>query len=465
MGNHFEELKKHFSFPFPPHDFQEVSLSEIVIRDTSLLKYKVGLGKTFTSILAALYYSLDDGVEQILVLCPPILLDQWYEFLMQIKGIPDVLLYRGTPKEREEMDLDVSVVLVSYNIFRGKRDHKKFEKMLRASKTCIIADELSLKNLKSKIYKQLKLLLYRKMRLTQEDKPFHKLIALNATPLSDLGHVYNWCSLFVPGIYGSKRLFEFTHVEEQDHWGTVTEWSGEDIMQRNMNLFSIDTDKEVKLPPLIETVVPYELTPAHSKLYEEVKDAQLSALPVDKIELAINSMFSTLQRLVLVPREYGLDIDSPVMEFIYGYLDQLQEGDQLIIFTRHVDVSRLLHSQIKNSAAVYGEVTGKRRQRYFKGLKNGEIKVLVANMDSCGHGLNLEYINHVIFAELPFRSDRYTQSVGRVYRQGQDKTSFINAALAKDTLQYKIFHRLIKNKESIDRVIKTKDQVARFLNS
>lgn len=463
MAKQFLELQKHFTFPFDPHDFQETALAEITIRDCSLLKFKVGYGKTFTSILAALYYSLEAGIEQVLVLCPPILLDQWYEFLQTITGIPEVCLYRGTPGERDLMDLEESVILVSYNIFRGKKDHSKFVRMAKKRALCIIADELSLKSLKSQTYRKIKKLLYRKLRITTGDRPFHRLVALNATPLSDLGQVYNWCSLFAPGLYGSKRLFEFAHVAKQDHWGNVTEWLEEDVMSRNMGLFSVDTDKEVKLPPLVETVVPYELSKPHMKLYQEVEQAELDNLPEEKIELALNSMFSTLQRLILAPADFGLDIVSPIMEFIEGYLDQLGD-DGVLIYTRHVIVSKMLAALVPACAAIYGGVSKPVREKAFNDLKSGKVRRLVGNIDSLGVGLNLQMLNHVIFVELPFRDDKLTQCTGRLHRQGQLETCFAIYPLAKDTLQHQIYYKLLKNQADLNRVLKTKQDVKTFLS-
>lgn len=458
-------IKQHYTLPFEPHDYQEKALDEMLILECSLLRFKVGLGKTLAATLAALYWSIEEGVEQIVVLCPPILLDQWHAFLKQVKGIPDICLYRGTPKQKAEMDIEnSSVILVSYNIFRDKRYYPRFKKMATKSKLCIIGDELSLKDLKSQTYKKLKEIVYRKMKVKLDDKPYHKLVALNATPLSDLMHVYNWCALFVPGVYGSKRLFEHVHVKKQDHWGNVEEWDNEKMMKENMELFSVDTDKTIKLPPLIESVVPYTLSDKHMKLYNDVKEECLSALPDDKIELAMRSMFSTLQRLVLVPREFGLDIDSPVLEYIHGYIDQMSPEDGLLIYTRHRIVSEIIGREIPDCAIIYGGVSKGKREKAFADLASGRVRRLAGNMDSLGVGLNLQMLNHIIYVELPFRDDKLTQSTGRVHRQGQNETCFSNFPLAKGTLQERIFDRMLKNGEDIDKVLKTKSQIKEFLS-
>ena len=464
-----KNFNKHFTFPFKLHDFQEEAVKTIISRKCSLLKFSVGLGKTACATNAALRLSLDKGVEQIIVICPPVLLLQWSRFLESIGGIPDVLVYQGTPTERAAMSLDAAVIVVSYNIFRGTKtftgDYQRFQKLAKTRKLCIIADELSLKSLRSQTYQKLKLLIYEKIRPMKNDEAIHYLIALNATPLSSLDHVFNWLILMQPGVYPSLREFECKHVFMQDHWGKSLSWKNTDLLDKNFSRITVDTDREVALPPIVETVTPYTLTKAHMKLYKEVKEAELNNLPADKIELAINSMFSTLQRLVLVPEEFGLNIRSPVLDFIEGYLDQLQPEDGVLIFTRHKIVSRLLAEKVPDCVAVYGDVPKSEREKAFEQLKSGTCKRLVGNLQSLGQGLNLQMLNHVIYIELPFRDDMLIQSTGRVHRQLQTKTCFVNFPLATGTIQDQIYHKLLKNKEDLSVIMKTKDRVREFLDS
>lgn len=460
-------ISEHFTFPFKLHDFQEEAVEAIIRRKCTLLKFPVGLGKTACATNAALRLSLDEGVEQILIICPPVLIDQWGEWLLSIGGIPDVLLYRGTPTERAAMSLDAAAIVVSYNIFRGTKkltvDHQRFQKLAKTRKLCVIADELSLKALRSETYQKLRMLIYGKLRVYAQDISAHYLIALNATPLSSLDHVFNWLAMMSPGVYDSRREFDFTHVRTQDHWGTTIKWKNTDLLDKNFSIITVDTDKEVKLPPIVKTVIPYTLTKKHLKLYEEVKEAELANLPKDKIELAINSMFSTLQRLVLIPEEFGLNIRSPVLDFIEGYLDQMQPEDGVLIYTRHKIVSKLLAEKVPDCVAVYGDVPGHERDRAFEQLKSGECKRLVGNLQSLGVGLNLQILNHVIYIELPFRDDQLIQTTGRVHRQGQESTCHINFPIAKNTIQYSIYHKLLKNKEDLSVIMKTKEKAREFL--
>ena len=484
-------VEKEFKFPFEFHKFQEKSVSDAVRKDCVLLRHSVGLGKSAIGLSVALWCSIEEDVEQIWIVAPPILADQWYEFVKEVQGIDSVVIYRGTPEERLAMPLNESVIIMSTNIFRGRnpkprkkgeenkkvikpdKDWPKLKKIGENLKLAIIFDELSLKSLSSRTYRKLKKFLYGKMRLNLNDPCRHKLIALNATPISDPSQSYNWSALMTPGVYGSKRLFDIVHVEKQDHWGHVEEWKNQDLMKENLDLFSVEAPKGViDLPEIVYNVVPYQLSSKHGELYREVAKAQFDALPPDKIELAVNSMFSTLQRLILVPDEFGLKVRPPILDYIDGYLDQIGD-EQVIIFTRHVLVSKMLHEYLNNkpdrlfgnkAVAIYGGVNKKTRDEAFRKLKSGEAKQLVANIDSVGHGLNLQFMYRILFAELPFRSDRFEQTVGRVHRQGQRKTCFVDIPVVKDSIQEHIYHKLLKNDEDMSMIFKDKKKLSEFLD-
>ena len=460
----WNKVKSNFNFPFELHEYQQQGVEDVTKASCRLLKYRVGLGKTCVATAAALYHTIENEAEQIIVLCPPILINQWAEWLRSVEGIPSVEVFRGTPAQRKGMDIEsASVVIMSYNVFRGA-DYDRIRKMLEMSKTCIIADELSLKSLSTSTYKKLRALIYRKQRVQLFDRPYHQLIALNATPLSDPMHTYNCTNMLAPGLYRNLNQFKAVHAEHTDPWGQVLKWKNEEDMAHNMGLISVDTNKSVRLPEKVVVDVTYDLEKEHLELYKDVKSGLLSELPEDKIELAANSMFSTLQRLVVAPQEFGLDIRSPVMDYIDAVLDQVPEDEGVLIYTRHVIVSKMIAEYFGDDCvAIYGGVSQKVRDEGIAMLKSGEKRILVGNLDSLGVGINAQFLNHIIFVELPFRDDKKTQAEGRVYRQGQQKTCTIHYPLAKGTIQAQIYKRLLQNGESIERIMKDKTKIIEFL--
>ena len=442
-------VEEHYKFPFTLHNYQyESVVAAVNVGLNTLNRAKVGEGKSVMSMYLALYASIEMDINQILITMPPSLLDQWEEFVLSIGGLDttNVLIFRGTPAERKAMKIaDYGVVLVSDRIF--VRDFDRFVSLGKTNKLFIIGDELSLKS-SSQTYKCWKNLIYRRLRVTPGvHRPFHNFCALNATPVSSRDQVYWWCSLFDPKLYPSQKLFKRLHVEKEDNWGAALSYMNTDLMDSNFDSFSIiPKNTNLELPEEVHIKFPYSLTKEHKKLYEAIHEAEFDKFDVSLIG-AVDALFSTLQRVVLCPADFGLDIQSPIIDVIDRQLDQMDDDDKVIIYTRHVSVSRMLAEHYSDRAvAVFGSVSKARKKENIRRFKAGEAEIMIANLDSLSKGQNLQVANQTLYAELPFRSDVLTQACGRTARQGQKKdTCFFYYPIAKGTIQTRLCKSLMEN--------------------
>ena len=452
-----------FDLPYKPHAYQYDTIERASGKTCSLLIDSCGYGKSIMSLYLGLYHTIANGVEQILVLIPPSSLDQTAEFISSVKGIDAVTVYRGTPAQRKKINIESSpVFLMSYNIFRS--DFNRVQRIGNKRKLFILADELSLKSMGA-TYKKLKMLMYGKLRLTLADEPKHYLCGANATPLSAREQIYNWCSIFDHHLYPSHRLFELAHIEKLDYWGKVEEWADTELMDSNFNSFCVESQGvDLEIPESVYTEVPYSLEKRHMELYRDIAEAEFKLLPEDLHEQAAEAYFSVLQKVVLVPKEFGLDIRSPILDIVDTYLDQLDEDDSVIIYTRHVSVSQMLAEYYaERCVAYFGKVSKDDKVRGLVRFKKGEAKIMIANIDSLGKSQNLQIANHTICAELPFRSDVMTQMCGRTARQGQKKTTFFRFPLAKGTIQGDIYRRLQDNDEDLLKFNRNKKSLKEFV--
>lgn len=456
--------EEHFKFPYKPHDYQIDTVSRAAGLPCVLLLDKIGYGKSIMSLYLGLYHSVVNGVEQLLVLVPPALIDQTSEFIGSVEGIDEVLVFRGTPVQRKAMSLMNSpVVIMSYNIFRS--DFDRIALWARKRKLFILADELSLKSMR-RTYKCIKLLMFRKLRLANMDKPFHYLCALNATPISDREHVYGWCSIFNHPAYATKAFFLLVHGGAVDNWGNVLTWNATDIMDENFEKFSVvSKNVQLELPESVFTELPYSLEKKHARLYNDIAEAEFDLLPPDMIESAVESMFSTLQRVILTPKDFGLDIRSPILDIIDQYFDQLNEDDKLILYTRHVAVSQMLQEAYPQAVSYFGKVKATDKKTNLQQFKTGDAQIMIANLDSLGKGQNLQVANHTIYVEVPFRSDVLTQACGRTARQGQKKTCFFLFPVAKGTIQRQIYRRLLDNDAELLKFNRNKQALKDFIKA
>lgn len=457
-------VEQHFQFPFTLHRYQYESVIEAIKKENTLNRARVGEGKSVMSLYLGLYHSIVSGIEQILILMPPALIDQWAEFLSEVKGIDDVLVYRGSPAERKKMNLsNHPVVLMSNRILLI--DFKRVEEMGKKHKLFIIGDELSLKG-SNQTYRCWKQLVYRKIRVPLDARPFHKFCALNATPVSSRDQVYWWCSLFKPKLYHSLKSFRNVHVAKEDNWGKALEYMNEKMMDDNFDSFSvIPQDTNLELPEQVFQKIPYTLSKEHKKLYDNILNAEFEKLNFNAVG-AIDAMFSTLQRVVLVPSEYGLDIRSPVLDVIDQQMDQMDDDDKVIVYTRHVIVSQMLSEYYKDkSVSYFGKVTKTNKTENLRRFKAGEAEMMIANLDSLSKGQNLQVANQTIFVELPFRSDTMTQACGRSARQGQKKsTCFFYLPVAKGTIQVQICRNLLANDLDLRKFNNNKKALMEYIN-
>lgn len=199
----------------------------------------------------------------------------------------------------------------------------------------------------------------------------------------------------------------------------------------------------------------------HGKAYKEMVAVELEKFDEQIQALALNSMFSTLQRACINPSWLNVKGTSPIVEYLLTLLDQLPENEPLLVFTRHRMVTKYLGDLLPNSAMIYGGT--KDKTKIIQESKQGKYRAVVANIDSVGIGLNLQHFNNLACAELPFRGDKWEQMIGRIWRQGQKKTCNIFIPVIKKTIQEKIYARLLKNDRDICEVLTTKTALEDFL--
>ena len=84
--------------------------------------------------------------------------------------------------------------------------------------------------------------------------------------------------------------------------------------------------------------------------------------------------------------------------------------------------------------------------------KHDNIKVLVANPASAGHGLNLQFCSNIIYAEHDFNLEYYEQSMQRIERIGQKNKMTVYHIITKNTVENYIMRQL-QNKIDVNKNI------------
>lgn len=438
--------------PFVPHQYQMDAVREVFPYDQLGLYAEVGCGKTFMATYIALAWQIRDPFDQVIVTMPPILLAGWKRWLESIPGAGPVLVYRGTPKERQAMDVTkYKWILMSMQIFKGDNDMLAYK--LQGKKLVGIIDEATcIKNSGSDNF-----------RYTRQFFQGHKLLLLTGTPLAKPGDAFAYVKLVTPVVYRSLGQFENIHVEERDFFGSVTKWQKLDLMKQNLERQAVRIIKEDVLPHLDQPLyVPiyYDLEPKHKRLYEQLAEEQLLLLENGgKIDAtSAPRLYNALQQIILNYDYFSGDEKavSAGYDLVDAAFDEIDPGRKLILFANYRMTNRgLLKTFAKyNAVACYSEVTPRQQEKNVASfLDDPECRLMIAQPVSAGAGWNPQYVcSDELFLEMPIVPKDFHQAVGRVCREGQTRKPVVRIAIAKGTIQERLYNNLLAKDSLVNKV-------------
>ena len=434
--------------PFEPAKLQLVDIESLAQHSKCAWLYEVGCGKTFTATMVALIRNNASN----LIVMPPILVPQWKTWLELIDPTATVGVYYG-PK-RETAALGCKWVLTSQAIFRN--DYAVIAKTLLPRKLMLVVDEAqALKNVKSKLYKLVKML-----------AAGADLQLLTATPTSTPDDSYSYISLKTPGVYRSMGHFENLHAGERDFFNKVLQWRDLETISENLMLQAVKRTKEDMFaghlnPPVYQTLR-YDLAPAHLKLYEQLVDECILDLinSGKKIDASTPQLLYHATQQCVLNYDYFAD-DPAKMAIGFDMLDEiisetgcLEPGrSKLLVWTYYkrstARVLRYIQEKYGNVAvAAYSGADSAKSVHKF--MTDPATRIMPAQPTSVGVGLNAMTVCHeALFLEFSSVSMHIRQSMGRIDRVGQKHIPNIRFAVANNTCQVKLLSNLFKRDDEV----------------
>jgi SNF2 family DNA or RNA helicase len=471
MSSIIKQIQKQYPSRYKPYDFQRKVILAATKKRSSLLKMDVGTGKTLVSWYMALAASINWDVTQILILCPPTLIRQWYEFVKEFDNIPSVCAYQGTPKQRQAMDLSESVIIMGYQILI--KDFEKIGKQFYNRNIFIICDEVSLRDSATKTYKILRFLFYgvgsmKGLNDMGDTEPVRPFTLLNATPVSNPGQTYGYIRLLTPIVYGiGSKWFESRHVAKKNQYNKAVAYKNLDELEEQFKLrrFDADADKLLSLPPVTYIPIRYDLEPRHFELYQKMVQHEVSAFPnvATKNMKEILGLFTRLQQLVTNPDMFDYDYSPAYLDLLDERLEELGPDEKVIIYAHFKATNRKILNHLgKGAVGLWSDFNQTQKNQSEDAFRKG-VNRLVAHCKSGGIGLNLQHARHEIFVEIPPDPPTFKQAVGRIHRDGQQKKQFVAIFLASGTIQERIYYNLIVKDKLLAEVMGDKKSLQDFL--
>lgn len=434
--------------------FQVQIINNLALLPRSGLYMGVGTGKTFVSVVIALFKMLTNQIDVVVVAMPPILIIGWYRFLSRIQPALSILMYRGNPKKRLELNCrGHQFVLLSLDIL--KRDYDRIRRQLHGLRIFLIVDEAtSIKNVASDNHDAV-----RDMVLDGAD-----VSLLTGTPLSTPQDAYAYIKLIAPSIYRNLTHFENIHVVDRDFNDRPCEWSNLELLQENMKVNSVRVQRrEVQkdCPPVDYLPMHYELAPAHYKLYKMLAEEQLIPLADGgKIDaLTEQALYYAMQQIVINWSYFSQDerCVAKGLELAEEVLEELN-GRKLIVVGNYRMTNRTLLQRWQkkhNALAMFGDIS-KSRQEKNKDLfaYEDKYKLMIIQPTSAGYGIDdWQFVcSDMLFLEMPNVPRHFHQCVARIDRDGQEEPVNVRVATALRTIQVKLLKDCMAKDELVGRV-------------
>ncbi|HEX9172413.1 MAG TPA: DEAD/DEAH box helicase, partial [Telluria sp.] len=305
-----------------------------------------------------------------------------------------------------------------------------------------------------------------------------KMVA-TGTPLENhLGELWNLFRFINPGLLGTADQFQLRFAgpieKAQDK---RAESAARARLKRLTQPFILRRTKSqvlTELPPRTEIVLPVELSPEETALYESLRrDAleKLAALeaPQGQKSIQILAEMMRLRRACcnpqLVAPELGL-VSSKLTVFARLLDDLLENRHKVLVFSQFVDHLTLIRQHLDARGIGYQYLDGAtpmlERKKRVDAFQGGEGDVFLISLKAGGVGINLTAADYVIHMDPWWNPAVEDQASDRAHRMGQQRPVTIYRLVARHTIEEGIVELHKHKRDLADSLLEGSDLSARM---
>lgn len=284
-------------------------------------------------------------------------------------------------------------------------------------------------------------------------------IGMSGTPaMSKPMQFWMLLSIVEPSMFKNFYMFKQRYCDPQND-GFGVKYNGasniEELHELLVRCMLRRTKGEVMkdLPPKVMEVVPLEVeTSAMDAYYEEERAAFSDDTAKGEKESARNKVAHLLRTA------YALK-EKSMLQWIEDFLES---GKKLLLFAWHRSVVEVLYDTLKayNPALIYGGMsTNEREEARKKFIENPKCKVIVANIQAGGVGIDgfQDVCSDVAFAEFSHTPNFHRQAEDRLHRSGQHNSVTSYYLVAPGTVDMDAIEILDARAKMLDGVLDGKE--------
>lgn len=209
---------------------------------------------------------------------------------------------------------------------------------------------------------------------------------------------------------------------------------------------------------------------------EEIPISKEAAESGEEIEAALNEPIwkvGVSQKLIrdetsLFQAE-GVDMKSIDLSYKVKITCQILDAareveDKVLVFSQSIPTLNFLEELFEKQGRKFMRLDGRTkmnaRQALTKQFNTGDLEVYLISTTAGGLGLNLPGANRVIIFDFKFNPIQEEQAVGRAYRIGQKKPTFVYRFVAAGTFEDTVHNKTIYKMQLASRVVDKKNPIA-----
>jgi SNF2 family DNA or RNA helicase len=249
----------------------------------------------------------------------------------------------------------------------------------------------------------------------------------------------------------------------------------EPLLQKRLPNKSIryDQSEVIELPTRVDRKIKIRLSTEAKGYYDSVVQGLIA---VGKDYRKVDAVFVRLRQICSGFLQHKLDdlenkvvIDfkyNPKLEATMMLLDSIPVTSKVVIFHDFIHSGNLLEKELKKEhykfVRLYG-ATKDKKSVLHSFMKDKKCRILLANSQSGGTGLNLQMANYCIMYESPVSSIVRKQSEGRIYRNGQTCRTFFYDIVVENSVEERILEYIKQGKDIFRAIIEGKLKLGRLI--
>lgn len=446
---------------FKPHPYQAYCIDRVIKQPKIGLFLDMGLGKTIITLQAIYELKYNRfAVQKVLIIAPKKVAEATWQREAQKwdgVGILRISTVLGSLSKRvKALNTPADIYIINRDNVTWLVDYYKNDWPF----DMVVADESSsFKNHAAKRFKS----------LAHMYNHIKRMVLLTGTP-TPKGLIDLWAQIY---LLDRGQTLGRTYTSFRDHFFIPDQRSQtviysykpkdtaeNDVLRAISHLcVSMKSEDYLTLPPVIEDIVPVQLSPKAQRDYDEMETRMVLELVESGEEITAVSAAALSTKLQQLANGAVYDelrnvheIHDCKIEAFMELIEQLSGKPALVFYNFKHDLERL-KAALDKSGLVVKELRGAEEEREWNA---GQIDVLLAHPASTAYGLNLQDGgNHVIWFGLNWSLELYQQANKRLHRQGQKEKVIIHHLISIGTRDEDMMEALNRKADAQEYVLQS----------